>query len=182
LWTSAGEEDLYFGSAGDFTLFTPEIHAVKSLLRARDGRLWIGTKAGLGVITDGQFRQLHPESTMAWGEPMFARLAEDADGVIWAGAGDGVLYRVAGERNYELIARRMLGAGNPSGRCCQMHEWRGVGGNVPRRVAAISRAGISLRYTTRDGLPDDVICQLLDDGEGRLVGRVEAGDFSRGQE
>jgi hypothetical protein len=36
LWTSAGDEDLHFGTNGNFSPFLPAVHGVKALLRARD--------------------------------------------------------------------------------------------------------------------------------------------------
>ena len=164
LWISAGEEDLHSVVNGNFTLFTPEVHGVKALLRARDGRLWIGRKSGLAVVTAGQFRQFYPDDGVARTE--VRALAEAADGAIWAGAGDGTLTRVAtngvttfrapdawgGQPIWSLLA-------DPDGVL-----WAGTFRGGLLRFAN----GKFTRYSTKDGFPDDVICQILDDGSGRL--------------
>jgi signal transduction histidine kinase/ligand-binding sensor domain-containing protein len=165
LWTSAGDEDLHVGSAGNFTLFTPAVHAVKALLRASDGRLWIGTKSGLGVLANGQFRQFYPEPDGV-GRTDVRALAEDASGAIWAGAGDGVLYRVTRD---QVSSFRAADAWSRQPIWSLLPDTNGVVWVGTFRGGLLRFAeGKFTRFTTRDGLPDDVICQLLDDGAGRL--------------
>jgi signal transduction histidine kinase/ligand-binding sensor domain-containing protein len=164
LWTSASEEDLYSGMDGRFTPFTPEVHGVKALLQARDGRLWIGRKSGLGVIVSNQFRQFYPDDGVARTD--VRALAEAADGVIWAGAGDGTLTRVDpnGARSFRA---QDAWAGQPI--WSLLADTNGVVWIGTFRGGLLRfQNGKFTRYTTRDGLPDDVICQILDDGAGRL--------------
>jgi signal transduction histidine kinase/ligand-binding sensor domain-containing protein len=164
LWTSAGEEDLYSGVNGKFTPFTPEIHGVKALLRARDGRLWIGRKSGLGVVTGSQFRQFYPDDGVARTE--VRALAEAENGVIWAGAGDGTLTRVAANGVTNFRAPDAWG-GQPI--WSLLADANGVVWVGTFRGGLLRfQNGQFTRYTTKDGLPDDVICQILDDGAGRL--------------
>lgn len=164
LWTSAGEEDLYFGADGKFTQFTPEVHGVKVLLRARDGRLWIGRKSGLGVVTAGQFRQFYPDDGVARTE--VRALAEAEDGAIWAGAGDGTLTRVTTNGVTNFRAPDAWGA-QPI--WSLLPDTNGVVWVGTFRGGLLRfQDGKFTRYTTKDGFPDDVICQLLDDGAGRL--------------
>jgi signal transduction histidine kinase/ligand-binding sensor domain-containing protein len=187
LWTSAGEEDLHLGVNGKFTLFTPEVHGVKVLLRARDGRLWIGKKSGLGVINAGQFRQYLPEDGIARTE--VRALAEAADGAIWVGAGDGTLTRVAtnGISNFKV---RDAGSGQPIWSLLPDADgvlWIGTFRGGLLRF----QEGKFTRYSTREGFPDDVICQILDDGAGRLwlgskqgifhVDKAELNEFAAGK-
>jgi signal transduction histidine kinase/ligand-binding sensor domain-containing protein len=173
MWTSAGEEDLFLGTAGKFTSFTPAVHGVKALLRARDGRLWIGTKSGLSVVTGGQFRQYYPEDGVARTD--VRALAEDAGGSIWAGAGDGTLYRIASNNVASFRAQDAL-AGQPIWSLLADVDgvvWVGTFRGGLLRF----QDGKFVRFTTKDGLPDDVICQILQDDEGRLWAGTKQGIF-----
>jgi signal transduction histidine kinase/ligand-binding sensor domain-containing protein len=164
LWTSAGDEDLHFGTNGNFTPFLPAVHGVKALFRARDGALWIGTKGGLGVVTNGVFRQFYPADGLARTD--VRALAEDAAGAIWVGAGDGTLTRVApaGVLNFragDAWADQPIWA--------LLADTNGVVWAGTFRGGLLRfQNGKFTRYTTKDGLPDDVICQILPDVEGRL--------------
>lgn len=177
LWASAGEEDLLVGTGGQFAAFSPAVHGVKALLRGRDGRLWIGKKSGLACITGGQLRQFLPEDGIERND--IRALAEDPQGVIWAGAGDGTLYRVetSGRNIRAQTFRNPDALGNlpiwslladPNG-----SVWVGTfrGGLMH------FRDGQFTRYTTQHGLPDDVICQLLEDDAGALWVGSQQGIF-----
>jgi len=164
IWTSAGDEDLYFADAGRFTPFTPAVHGVKALLRGSDGRIWVGTKGGLGVITKGQFRQYYPNDGMA--RTVIRALAEDNAGNIWAGAGDGVLSRIGGAGITNFQATDNLG------RQPIWSLWPDTNGVI---WAGTFRGGLLrfdqgrfTRFTSKEGLPDDIVSQILDDGKGRL--------------
>jgi signal transduction histidine kinase/ligand-binding sensor domain-containing protein len=164
LWTSAGEEDLHSVTDGRFTPFTPEVHGVKVLLRARDGRLWIGRKSGLGVVTGNQFRQFVSDDGVARTE--VRALAEAADGAIWVGAGDGTLMRVATNGVKTFRAPDAL-SGQPIWSLLTDAEgvvWVGTFRGGLLRF----QDGKFTRYTIKEGFPDDIICQILDDGAGRL--------------
>jgi len=173
VWVSAGEEDLYVKSNGEFTQFTPLVHGVKSILAARDGRVWVGTKSGLGLVEGEAFR-------LFWGSNGVPRLdirclAEDADGTIWAGGGNGVLYRVRGMQGEALI---------PPGPRATQPIWSVLADTNGVVWAGTFRGGL-LRYadgkftrlTSQHGLPDDVICQLLDDAHGNLWMGSQRGIF-----
>jgi signal transduction histidine kinase/ligand-binding sensor domain-containing protein len=173
VWASAGEEDLFVKSDGDFAQFNPLVHGVKCILPARDGKVWLGTKTGLGVVESGEFR-------LFWGTEGVPRLdirclAEDAQGAIWAGAGNGVLYRV----------RDMRGDGfTPPGSRTGQPIWSVLTETNGTVWAGTFRGGLLrfadgafTRVTTEQGLPDAVICQLLDDGQGNLWMGSQRGIF-----
>lgn len=187
LWTSAGDEDLHSVVDGRFTPFTPEVHSVKVLLQARDGRLWLGRKSGLGVVTGNQFRQFYPDAGVARTE--VRALAEAADGAIWVGAGDGTLTRVA----TNLVQNfRTQDAGSNQPIWSLLADTNGVVWAGTFRGGLLRfQDGKFTRYTTKDGFPDDVICQILDDGAGRLwmgskqgifhVDKTELAEFAQGR-
>ena len=177
LWASAGDEDLIFGNENRFTQFNPGVHGVKTLLTARDGRLWIGTKGGLAVVSGSQFKQFFPEDGVARTD--IRALAEDGSGAIWAGAGDGTLYRIESVRGTNRVttlrASDALGAQPIWSLLAETNGtlWVGTFRGGLMRV----RDGQFARYTSADGLPDDVICQILDDNGGRLWIGTQRGIF-----
>ena len=177
VWVSAGEEDLFFGNESRFTQFNPAVHGVKTLLTARDGRLWIGTKGGLAVVSGSQFKQFYPEDGVARTD--IRALAEDGRGAVWAGAGDGTLYRVElmGRTNRVTTFRASdaLGSQPIWSLLAETNGtiWVGTFRGGLLRV----RGGEFTRYTTKDGLPDDVICQILSDDNGRLWVGTQRGIF-----
>src|SRR5207237_6330634 len=81
---------------GQFQPATPAVHGVKALLAGQDGRIWIGTKSGLWAWNKGQMRQFRAEDGIRRTD--IRALAEDPTGAIWAGAGDGMLYRIRTNR------------------------------------------------------------------------------------
>lgn len=173
LWVSAGDEDLYSHTQGQFHAFSPAVHGVKSLLVARDGKLWIGTKNGLACWTDGRLRQFQPEDGI---ERVDIRaVVEDARGVVWAGAGNGTLYRIETNKVTFFRAEGLM-AGEPVWSLAVDADgsvWVGTfrGGLLH------FRDGRFVRYSSRDGLPDDVICQILDAGDGQLWVGSQKGIF-----
>jgi ligand-binding sensor domain-containing protein len=96
LWVSAGEEDLFMAAQEQFQAVSPAVHGVKALLAGKDGRVWIGNKSGLLSWNKGQLRQFRAESGIRRTD--IRALAEDPNGAIWAGAGDGILYRIISNR------------------------------------------------------------------------------------
>ena len=173
LWTSAGDEDLYSGAAGKFTPFSPAVHGVKALLRAKDGRLWVGTKSGLGVIAKGQFQPFNQEQGVLRTD--VRALAEDNTGAIWAGMGDGTLYRIAPETITAFRAQDAWASQPIWSLLADTNNVIWIG--TFRGGLLRFQNGKFVRATTRDGLPDDVICQLLDDGAGRLWAGTKQGIF-----
>src|SRR5262249_19013241 len=103
-------------------------------------------------------------------------LGEDASGAIWAGAGDGMLYRIVRNKVESFQADDALGA-QPIWSLYADGEgalWIGTfrGGLLRYKDKKFAR------YTSKDGLPDDVICQILEDDNGRLWIGCQQGIFS----
>jgi signal transduction histidine kinase/ligand-binding sensor domain-containing protein len=174
LWVSAGEEDLFVESDGQFQPSSPAVHGVKALLTAQDGRLWVGTKNGLWTGTQGQMRQFRAAEGIARGNDIRA-LAEGPGGEIWAGADNGTLYRVISNHIDSFQVRDGLPA-QPIWSLLADEDgsvWLGTfrGGLLN------FRDGKFVRYTAQDGLPNDVICQILEDGRGRLWMGSQQGIF-----
>ena len=173
VWASAGEEDLFVMRESSFVPFTPSVHGVKALLSASDGTLWLGTKSGLGCIEGSAFRWFWPSNGVPRLE--MRALAEDQQGQIWVGGGDGILYRVRKSQAEALVP--------PDTRSAQP-IWSLLADADGTIWAGTFRGGL-LRYaggkftriTTAQGLRDNVICQLLDDGLGNLWMGSQQGIF-----
>ena len=164
LWVSAGEEDLYLYAQDKFQVVTPAVHGIKSLLVGRDGQLWIGTKNGLLCWAEGRLRRFQPEDGIERVD--IHALAEDDKGVVWAGAGNGTLYRIETNKVSWFRAEGAR-AGQPIWSLLPDADgslWVGTFRGGLLRF----RDGRFVRYAGEQGLPDDVICQILDDGEGWL--------------
>jgi signal transduction histidine kinase len=163
LWISAGDEDLFVKMGEQFQPATPAVHGVKALLASRDGRVWIGNKSGLWLWSRGQLRQFRAEDGIRRTD--VRALAEDMHGTIWAGAGDGMLYRIASNH----VDSFQTGDGLSSQPIWSLYAdndsiWVGTFRGGLLRF----RDGHFDRFTSKDGLPDDVICQILDDQNGGL--------------
>jgi signal transduction histidine kinase/ligand-binding sensor domain-containing protein len=164
LWVSAGEEDLYLLGQGQFNAVRPAVHGVKAILQASDGHLWIGTKSGLNCWTAGQLRVYSPQDGIPRSD--IRSLAEDAKGVVWAGGGNGTLYRIESNKVASFRPDGALGA-EPIWSLLPDKDgdlWVGTFRGGLLRF----RDGHFVRFERKDGLQDDVICQILDDGAGRL--------------
>jgi signal transduction histidine kinase/streptogramin lyase len=172
LWLSAGDEDLFCKTNREIQVTA--VHGVKCLLSGTDGRVWVGNKSGLWVGYEGQFRMFRAENGIRRTD--VRALAEDSSGAIWAGAGDGMLYRIVANKVESFQAADAL-AGQPIWSLYADEEgtlWIGTfrGGLVRYKDKKF------VRYTSKDGLPDDVICQILEDDQGRLWIGCQQGIFS----
>ena len=165
LWLSASEgEDLYEFQAGKIQRSKWEMHGVKSLLTDHAGRIWVGTKSGIGWWQAGQQGLLGVSDGVAI--PSVRALAEMPGGEVWAGSDDGTLYRcetnrlqafrpkdaLAEQPIYSLLADRdgTLWAGTFRGGLLRFKD------------------GKFTRFSAAQGLPVDVISQILEDQHGRL--------------
>jgi ligand-binding sensor domain-containing protein len=168
------------------------VHGVKALLAAKDGKLWLGTKSGLATLADGQLRRYLPEDGVLRFD--IRALAETANGVIWAGAGDGTLYRLdtnrvdsfrptdqlAGQPIWSLLVddAGTVWAGTFRGGLLRFELrpspsiTKGEGKEADKKLD-----GKFTRYMTQHGLPDDVITQILDDRLGWLWLGSQSGIF-----
>jgi signal transduction histidine kinase/ligand-binding sensor domain-containing protein len=132
--------------------------SVRSLLVTRGGDLWLSTD-GPNVLYRWRGGSLHTFE-MPPGYRYIRALTEDTAGNIWAGASDGLLVRVTGD----TIVNEAAKSGLLSIRClyggANGDVWLGYAGGGVGRI----RAGQITRYTTENGLPNDYVSQILEDG------------------
>ena len=152
--------------------------SLRALLATRAGDLWIATDT-----TDVLYR-LRGEMLQTFKLPPGYRyiraMTEDAAGNFWAGASDGLLVRVTEDslvnetaKSGAISIRCLLGTGNGD-------VWLGYAGAGVGRL----RDGQISRFTTENGLPNDYVSQILEDGPDALwfagnqgVFRVRPRDF-----
>jgi len=162
---SAGDDEvLYLFDGTQLRAVSPELRGVKAILAGHDGRIWVGTKSGLYMAesTGGFefFRSIPKHYVRA--------LAEDAAGVLWVGTGNGDLYRVDGA-NVSAFHPGDSGTAEAIWSILPDREqpgaaWVGTfrGGLLRFRDGKFARIGKS------EGLPDNVICQILEDSQTNL--------------
>ena len=165
IWISSGDEDLYLRENGETKRVTPLIHGVKALLADRAGRVWAGTTSGLMVSKNGTPKEFQtfkglPRHTVR-------ALAEDPAGNLWGGTGNGELFCVTSNDTVTLYPP---GTNQESGAI-----WSVLVDRDDTKWVGTFRGGLLrfqdgkfTRFSKSEGLPDNVICQILDDGRGNL--------------
>ena len=165
LWLSAGDgEDLFQFHDGQIQRSPLSVHAVKSMLIDRAGRLWIGTKDNVGWYTASARRVFAMGDGVA---PSPVRtLAEAPDGTNWSGSDDGTLYH-CGLTNVQAF--RPMDAFGPRPIWSLYVDSEGtVWAGTFRGGLLRFKNGQFVRFTTKQGLPMDVITQITSDHHGRL--------------
>jgi len=164
LWLSAEGEDLLDFRDGHIGKAAWDVHGIKSILADKEGRLWLGTKAGVSCWTDAGRQVL--EGTNSVSLPAVRALADGTRGAVWCGADDGTLYRCEGTklegfRATDALAEKSIRAlvADADGTV-----WAGTFGGGLLRF----RDHKFTRYAKREGLPSEIVSQILEDDHGRL--------------
>jgi signal transduction histidine kinase/ligand-binding sensor domain-containing protein len=165
VWLSAAEGEDFYSFRGDQIQRAPwEIHGVKSILADHAGRVWVGTKAGLGWWSYVDRRLFGTNDGVSLSA--VRALAEASDGAVWSGADDGTLYRCEPNR---------LQAFRPGDALDHQPIWSLLLDKEDTVWAGTFRGGLLRfkngkfsRFTTKQGLPVDMISQILEDNHGRL--------------
>lgn len=165
LWVSSGQEDLYLIRSNRWSRIQPLVHGVKAIWVDPAGQVWAGTKNGLFVgqaDAPDDFQQ-----NPAVGGNGVRVLAGTRDGSMWAGAEDGTLYHIA-----HGITTSFRPTDNPTPQTAIWSLLPEADGTVWvgtfRGGLLRFRDGQFTRFSRREGLPDNVICQILDDRQGSL--------------
>ena len=145
--------------AGDAAARAP----VRALAEGRDGSLWIGTY-GEGVLRfrEGRWSRYGREQGLS--HESVQAIREDSRGVLWVGTDGGGLNRLEGDR-FTPIAQ----AGDRAHGALSLHETAGGDLWVGTDAGLCRLDGGRLAcFGPREGLFDDVVYQILDDGLGDL--------------
>jgi len=163
--------DLWFGGygglyrlrSGVLSHFKVEAPAVKTIFEDREGTLWIGAltedrPGGLYRFREGKLEQVPGISDVR-------AIAEDQDGGLWLGGLEGLRY-THGSKTVSYDQKQGLS----SKTVYDIHQdstgtlWIATYGGGLNRL----RDGRLKAITTKDGLPDDLLLGMLEDGEGNL--------------
>lgn len=164
VWMSADREDLFYFDGTRVRTAPWNLHGVKTILVDHTGAIWLGTKTGLSRATGSRLQTFGSDDGFGGGD--VRALAQDPQGSIWIGLGDGRVMRFADARFVEFRPRDAE-SGHP---VWSLHAdvdgtiWVGTFRGGLLRL----RDGRFARYTTAQGLPSNIICQVLDDGAGQL--------------
>ncbi|MFO0581790.1 MAG: triple tyrosine motif-containing protein [Anaeromyxobacter sp.] len=183
LWVGLPSGLWRFGP-GAATRFGPEQGLNGALVRALHedarGAIWAGTAHGVYRLDGERFRAIESDARLA-GDRVNT-FAEQADGTLWVGTTAG-LARVEGDRlvppelpdGIQIRGDVTALLADPGGAL-----WIGTLGDGLLRIAG----GHARRFTRRDGLLEDTVFAILDDGAGHLwlsgshgIARVSRGEL-----
>lgn len=164
LWMSADLEDLWVFDGGVARPAPWPVHGIKVLLLDRARRLWIGRRDGLARWSLGRVEHFGPADGIGVAE--VRSLAEDAQGSIWIGGGDGSIHRHRDGR-FERISLDGTGPAYPIWSLLAERDGAVWAGRYKGGLLRLKDGGVT-KYTARDGLSSDVVCQIVDDGLGHL--------------
>ncbi len=156
---------------------TPELHhrVVRALAVDRQGALWIGTLGG-GVVRLAAGRFTAFGSAQGLSDERVRVISVDRNGRLWAGSNQGLSVFEDG-RFVAARAKPSTGAGaGPAATDAlavpvrAIHQTRDGALWIGTRARGLLcwKDGAVATYTTRDGLPSDVVLALHEDAEGRL--------------
>ena len=154
-------------AGGQFT--TP----LRSLLRARDGALWIGT-LGQGVLrwVPGQkVSQWVSSDGIAAGDNRIYSLAEDRAGRVWIASGSGLMLWRPGTTQLQRFGVR---DGLSDEAVASVHAgrdgnlWVGTASGLDRLLGVDAHGARFARVAASAQLPDSTIYCALEDGDGGL--------------
>ncbi len=144
-----------------------EVTALEATL---DGKLWIGTLDGVLAYDSGHFKAYRAAEGLL--DPRITSLATSADGVLWVGTRERGLFRFDG-KSFETP---------PGSAKLAEATIRTVFVDSKQRVWAATDTGLALidgidvrMFSTRDGLPDNLVNDICDAAEGGVWIATENG-------
>lgn len=182
-WVGTNRGLVRLSSSRERVVSVPELNgeSVLAILRDREGDLWIGTEtSGLHALRP---RKFHAEPLLANDE--VSCLAQATDGSMWIGTSeDGVrhlLVSAAGDSRIEDVDSKELTS--PIILSIAAGKQRDVWVGTPDGLNHIEASGRVTRYTSADGLPDDLVRSLLVAKDGTLWAGTRGGlaRFRNGQ-
>lgn len=169
----------YPNGIGDYYVRTWTVHdglpsnSVLRILQTQDGYLWFATDGGLARFDGIDFHVFTLEDLPGWERPFVVSLYESQDGTLWIGSSRGDLARWEGHRfkTYPLNVPREHASG-------VIHWLEDTEGSlwVATYAGALRLKDDQLTlYTTKEGLPSDIIEHLFQDEHGTVWAVSQSG-------
>jgi ligand-binding sensor domain-containing protein/AraC-like DNA-binding protein len=148
-------------------------NTVNVLLQTRDGYLWIGTPSGLVRFDGVRIEVFNRSNTPGLGNDRILCLAEDGEGILWAGTDGGGL--CAFRNGFWDRKRALPSLLDPHVRAL-VSDWKGaLWAGTEYGLVRIDPSG-NRRFTTQDGLLDNLITGLALGVDGTLwIGTMGGG-------
>jgi diguanylate cyclase (GGDEF)-like protein len=179
LWIGTDEGLAHLADDGTLSSFTPENglsrRSVRSLLRDREGVLWVGTDLGLNRLKDGRFTVFTAKDGLS--HDVILSLHEDRDGSLWIGTDGGGLNRRRNGRFTSFTSRE--GLSNDT--VYALYEDREGSLWIGTNLGGLNRLkdGRVTPFTVREGLSNDYIRAIYEDREGAVWIGTEGGGVNR---
>lgn len=173
----------YMPAAGDPTSLSHSV--ATSVLEDVSGTLWVGTWGGglnrMDRLSETFTRFQRSDAKGSINDNVITTLAEDARGFLWVGTYSGGVNRLNPETGRFSAFRHIPGqdGGLSHNTIYTIHPgadgtiWLGTAGGGLNRLDPTT--GAVTVYTTRDGLPHNIIYGILEDDGGRLWLTTNAG-------
>ncbi len=155
-------------------------NSIRSILQTRDGYIWLATMNGLVRFDGYRCTVFNNRNTEAIRNNSMLALAEDPEGVLWAGCADGRLYRyqdgafTASEVGPTLLTDSInaLWCGRDGA------LWIGTYGGGVKRILD----GTVTTYSSQNGLSNDVVYAIREDRQGSIWIGTDGGGLNRLQD
>lgn len=162
VWIGTVESGLLRFQNGQFTNWPTRTGPIHGLLVSSNGDLWIAYSSRVQRMRGNTLKNISLPTAAHYVRAM----AEDISGNIWVGTSDGQLFRIRDTNAVDWTARMRGGA--TSIRCLYCTPdgalWIGYAGSGLGRF----KEDEYCRLTTRQGLHNDYISQIVADNAGRL--------------
>lgn len=173
VWIGTQYSGLYHWREGVVTLNRNRLNGLRGdlvgvLLTLGNGDVWAGTESVDGQVhtLEKQTRGTNQSFTLPTGSGPLVALSMDAGGDCWGATSDGFLLRIHGTQLTDETRNTLPGL--PSIRCLFVGSddslWIGYAGEGVGRL----KRGRFTHYRQEQGLHDDYLSQMIEDGRGRL--------------
>ena len=166
VWIGTGGRGLLQYNNGEFKNWRTRnglaSDSIRGLLVSSSGDLWMAFSSAVQRMHDGKIEDIHLPS----GNRYLRAMAEDAGGNIWAGTSEGRLFRITDTEVTDETEHVQGGASSIRCLYCTSDGalWIGYAGFGLGRF----KGGNYFRLTTKQGLHDDFISQIVADKMDRL--------------
>ena len=167
IWAGAADGLLCYKPGTDrfLRMFSPETREIRVLYRSQHDEIWIATADNqLKVLKNGVLTDL--TEAVGFDQRRVGAITEDANGTVWVATIDQILVGFTdGRRTHRYTRNQFPGGGNFQAALIDALGSLCLG---TTQGLLVKNGDRFVPLTEKEGLPDDMIYQLLDDKKGRL--------------